>query len=182
MHNIQDLKSFKVPQGFRGRPAYIVQLWWLVQSLLFKPSPQVFYGWRRFLLRVFGAKIGKGVIIRPSVEVTYPWKISVGDYSWIGDNAVLYSLGEIEIGTNVVVSQKCYLCTGNHDYTNSDFQIFSEKIKIESECWLATDVFVGPGVTIGRAAVVGARSSLFKSVEGGFIYAGNPLRVIRRRN
>ena len=102
---IQQLDKFKLPHNFRGRNAFIVQLWWLVQGVLFRTSPQFLYGFRRFLLRLFGAKIGKNVIIRQTVRVTYTWKISIGDYSWIGDDVVLYSLGEIEIGAHVVISK-----------------------------------------------------------------------------
>src|SRR5262245_48779901 len=113
---VQDLTTFRMPAGFRGRPAWFVQLWWLTQALLFRPSPQVAYGFRRLLLRAFGARIGRGVVIRPSVVVTYPWKVEIGDFAWVGDDAVLYSLGEIRIGANSVVSQKSYLCAGDHDY------------------------------------------------------------------
>ncbi|MFN3405108.1 MAG: putative colanic acid biosynthesis acetyltransferase [Cytophagaceae bacterium] len=181
MAQYQDLKRFVVPPGFRGRNAVVVQLWWFVQSLLFHPSPQVFYGWRRFLLRLFGAKVGKSVIIRPTAQFTYPWKISIGDYSWIGDNAVLYSLGEIKIGSNVVVSQKSYLCTGSHEYEKPAFDIFALPIVVEDEAWIAADVFVGPGVTIGKGAVVGARSDVFKNLEGGYVYAGRPLMKVGNR-
>lgn len=181
MNDYQNLNLFKVPPGFRGRPAWVVQLWWIVDSLFFKTSPQVLYGWRRFLLRSFGAHVGKGVLVRSSVKVTYPWKVSIGDHSWVGDDAVLYSLGVIKIGSHAVVSQKCYLCAGNHDYQTGDFQIFSSPVEIEDEVWLATDVFIAPGVKIGRGAVVGARSSVFKNLEGGWVYAGNPLKVIKKR-
>ena len=92
----QDLSKFKLPQNFRGRNAFTVQLWWLVQGTFFRMSPQFMYGFRRFLLRLFGAKIGKKVIIRPSVKITYPWKLSIGDSSWIGDDVDLYTLGNIE--------------------------------------------------------------------------------------
>jgi putative colanic acid biosynthesis acetyltransferase WcaF len=177
----QNLKSFKVPAGFRGRSALVVQIWWLVDCLFFRPSPQVLYFWRRMLLRMFGARIGKGVLIRPSVKVTYPWKITIGEYSWIGDEVVLYSLGEIKIGSHAVVSQRSYLCAGSHDYNSEEFTIFSLPVVVEDQAWLATDVFVGPGVTIGKAAVVGARSSVFKSIEGGKIYAGNPAKIIKER-
>ncbi|WP_051313593.1 putative colanic acid biosynthesis acetyltransferase [Sporocytophaga myxococcoides] len=178
----QSLNSFVIPPNFRGKSGIVVQLWWIVEALLFNPSPQILYGWRRFLLRLFGAKIGKGVIIRPSVKTTYPWKLSIGDYSWIGDNVVLYSLGEINIGSNAVISQKSYLCTGSHDFEKTTFDIFAKEITVEDETWIASDVFIGPGVTIGCGAVVGARSSVFKSVEGGFVYAGNPLSRIKLRN
>lgn len=178
---IQQLNTFKLPNNFRGKNAFTVQLWWIVQSILFRTSPQIMYGYRRFLLRIFGAKIGKNVIIRPSVKITYPWKTSIGDYSWIGDDVSLYSLGEIVIGKNVVISQKSYLCTGSHDYLNSSFSIFAKKIVIEDECWIATDVFVAPGVTIKKGTVVGSRSSVYKNLPANKVCVGNPVKIIRDR-
>ncbi|AOW17490.1 colanic acid biosynthesis acetyltransferase WcaF [Polaribacter vadi] len=178
---MQELSIFKLPRNFRGRNAFVVQLWWIVQSIFFKNSPQFLYGFRRFLLRLFGAKIGKKVIIRPSVKITYPWKVSIGDYSWIGDDVVLYSLGEIEIGKNVVISQKCYICTGSHDYLQSDFPIFAKKNIIKDECWLATDVFVAPGVIIGKGSVIGSRSSVYKDIAPNKVCVGNPAKIIRER-
>jgi len=178
---MQDLSKPKVPPGFRGRPAWFVQIWWIVQALLFHPSPQVLYGWRRFLLRLFGARIGRGVLIRPSASVTYPWKLSIGDWSWIGDHVTLYTLGEITIGESAVVSQHSYLCTGSHDYTRTTFDLYAVPIHIESEVWLATNVFVSPGVTVKRGAIVGACSVVLKDVPAGMICAGNPLRVLRPR-
>ena len=178
----QQLSTFKLPQGFRGKNALVVQFWWLVQATLFAWSPQFMYGWRIFLLRLFGAKIGKNVIIRPTAKITYPWKVTIGDYSWIGDDAVLYSLGEITLGDNVVVSQKCYLCTGSHDYKKSTFDIFAKPIKIENEAWLATDVFVAPGVTIGSGTVVGARSSVFCNLVPEMVCIGNPAKPIKHRH
>ncbi|GAL62281.1 colanic acid biosynthesis acetyltransferase WcaF [Algibacter lectus] len=139
------------------------------------------YGWRRFLLRSFGARIGKKVIIRPSTQITYPWKVKIGDYSWIGDDVVLYSLGEIEIGNNTVISQRSYICTGSHDYSKVDFPIYSEKIFIEDGCWLATDVFVAPGKIIKQGTVVGARSSVFNDLDSFSVYAGSPAKLIRKR-
>ena len=106
-------------------------------------SPQFLYGFRNFLLRLFGAKIGKNVIIRPTVRITYPWKVSIGDYSWIGDDVVLYSLGEIEIGKNVVISQKSYICTASHDYLQSDFPIFAKKNTIKDECLVSDRCLCG---------------------------------------
>jgi putative colanic acid biosynthesis acetyltransferase WcaF len=177
----QDLSLYKTPENFRGKSKIIVQLWWLVQATLFNMSPQAFYGWRRFLLICFGAKIGKNVIIRPTVKTTYPWKVVIGDNSWIGDDVVLYSLGEIYIGKNTVVSQKSYLCTGSHDYTKPDFPIYNKKITINDECWLATDVFVAPGVTIGKGSIVGSRSSVFNDIPEGWICYGNPAKPIKKR-
>lgn len=178
---MQNLNTFKLPKNFRGRNAVIVQLWWIIQGIFFKNSPQFMYGFRRFLLRLFGAEIGKKVIIRPSVKTTYPWKVKIGNYSWIGDDVVLYSLGEIEIGNNVVISQKSYICTGSHNYMKSDFPIYAKRIKISDQCWLATDVFVGPGVTIGNGTVIGARSSVYKNIPSYKICTGNPVKILRDR-
>jgi len=178
----QQLDRFQVPRGFRGRSKIYVQLWWLAQSTLFAMSLQMMYGWRVWLLRLFGAKIGKGTIIRPSVKVTYPWKLTIGDHCHIGDEVNLYTLGEIEIGNCTVVSQRSYICTGSHDYTRPTFDIFAKKIVIEAEAWVAMDVFVAPGVTIGRGAVIGARSSVFHDVPAGTISVGTPARVIGQRS
>ena len=133
----QNLKNFKLPQNFRGRPAWYVQTWWMVQMVFFKTSPQFMYGWRRFLLRCFGARIGEKVMIRPSAHIQFPWKLEVDDYSWIGDEVVLYNLDQIKIGSHTVVSQRSYLCTGTHEHWKTDFSIHTKPIIIQSQCWLA---------------------------------------------
>ena len=177
----QKLNTFQLPKNFRGRNPIIVQFWWLIQGTLFRMSPQFMYGFRRFLLRLFGAKIGKKVIIRPSVKITYPWKLSIGDYSWIGDQVDLYTLGNIIIGKNVVISQKSYLCTGSHDYLNEDFSIFQKPITIQDQVWVASDVFIAQGITIGEGSIVAARSSVFKDIPSNKICAGSPVKIIRER-
>ncbi len=177
----QALDTFRLPADFRGRPGWYVQLWWIVQALLFRPSPQFMYGWRRWLLRAFGARIGEHVIVRPSVSTQFPWKVEIGDNAWIGDDVGLYSLGPITIGSNAVVSQKSYLCTGSHDPSDPSFPIYAQPIVVEAECWIATDVFVGPGVTIGRGTLVGARSSVYRDLPAGKVCTGNPARVLRDR-
>jgi putative colanic acid biosynthesis acetyltransferase WcaF len=179
--NYQNLKLYKTPKNFRGRSSFVVQVWWFVQATLFSLSPQFMYGWRRFLLRMFGAKIGRKVILRPSVTVTYPWKLSIGDFSWVGDDVVLYTLGNINIGKNTVVSQKSYLCTGLHDCSKANFPIYSKEILIEDQCWVATDVYIAPGITIGKGAIVGARSSVFHNLEPGNIYVGSPAKFLKKR-
>jgi putative colanic acid biosynthesis acetyltransferase WcaF len=177
----QDLNKFNQPSNFRGRSAITVQLWWLVQATLFACSPQFMYAWRNFLLRLFGANIGKNVIIRPTVRVTYPWKLSVGNHAWVGDHAELYTLGSITIGNNAVVSQKSYLCTGSHDYQSDFFDIYAKPIVIEDEAWVAADVYIAPGVIIGKGAVIGARSSVYKDMPAGMICIGNPATPIKKR-
>lgn len=177
----QNLALFRVPDGFRGRSAYSVQLWWLVQATLFKWSPQFMYGWRRTLLRGFGAKVGHGVIIRPTATVTYPWKVTVGDHAWIGDDVVLYSLGDISIGSHAVVSQGSYLCAGTHDYQSPRFDILARPIVIEAEAWVAAECFIAPGVTVHRGAVIGARSTVLSDMPEGMICVGYPARPVRVR-
>ncbi len=171
---VQRLNQFQLPTGFRGRPGWMVQLWWIIQAVFVNSTPQFMYGWRRFVFTSFGAKIGKNVIIRSSVQMQFPWKVIIGDYSRLGDGVVLYSLGNIEIGKHVVISDNGYVCAGSHSYSRSDFPIKNDPIKIEDECWLEADVFVAPGVTIGRGTVVGARSTVFKTLPGGKVCAGSP--------
>jgi len=177
----QNLDLFSLPKGFRGRTAFIVQLWWVVQATLFGCSPQFLYGWRRFLLRLFGANIASNVLIRASARITFPWKVSIGASSWIGDDVVIYSLDKVEIGKNVVISQRSYLCTGSHDYRRQDFEIITGAITISDEVWIATDVFIAPAVTVGDKSVVGARSSVFKSLPSNMICYGNPATAVKQR-
>lgn len=177
----QRLDSYQNPPGARGRSAVIVQLWWIVQSTLFGMSPHVMFGWRRFLLRLFGAKVGKGVLVRPSARFTYPWKVSIGDNCWIGDDAVLYSLDTITIGHDVVISQSAYLCTGNHNYNLPTFNLVTKPIVVEPEAWIATDVFVAPGICIGRGAVIGARSTVTRDIPAGAVCRGNPAVKVKER-
>lgn len=149
-------------------------LWQLVQATLFGMSPQPFYAWRRTLLRLFGAKVGSEVRVRPTARVTYPWKVQIGEWSWIGDHVELYSLDCITIGCHVVVSQGSYLCTGSHDHRDVSFSYKNSPIVLEDQTWIASDVFVGPGVTVGRAAVVGARSTVLRNIDKETIAFGSP--------
>jgi putative colanic acid biosynthesis acetyltransferase WcaF len=182
---IQDLRNFEMPPGFRGKPAWFVQLWWIVQETLFGLSPQFMYGWRNWLLRRFGADIGAGVLVRSSARITYPWKVKIGEWSWIGEEAVLYSLEFITIGSNVSISHRCYLCAGGHDYTQPRFPYVLDpsktRITIGDQAWLANDVFVGPGVTVGDGAVVGARSNVFHSLPTMMVCYGSPAEPVKPR-
>lgn len=178
---VQDLAASRLPPGFRGRSAIFVQLWWIAQATLVHGSPQVFYGWRRMILRLFGARIGKDVRVRPSVRITYPWKVEIGDHSWIGDGVELYSLGPIRIGSNAVVSQGSYLCAGTHDHRDKLFSIKGLPITVGNEAWIAAQSFIAPGVTIGAGAVVGARSLVLADVPAGMMAAGHPARIRGRR-
>ena len=121
------------------------------------------------------------MLVRPTVEITYPWKVEIGDHSWIGDGVVLYSLGTIHIGANSVVSQRSYICTGSHNHRSLAFDIFALPVWIGDECWVASDVFVAPGVSIGDGAVVGARSTVFDDLPPGMLCRGNPAVPLRAR-
>lgn len=181
MTRYQDLSLFRVPPGFRGRSGFVVQLWWLVQSTLFGLSPQFAYGWRRMLLRLFGARIGTGVIVRPTARITYPWKVSIGDHSWIGDEVAIYSLDRIDIGAHCCISQRTYLAAAGHDPDKLSFDYVTGPIIIEDEVWLATGVLVLPGRRICRGAVVAAGAVVTKDVEEAAIMAGVPAKRIGTR-
>ena len=179
--DVQKLSTFRLPQDFRGKPALYVVLWWLVRDTLFLCSPQPLYAWRRWLLRLFGAQIGRNVQVRPTVRVTYPWKLRIDDDAWVGDFVELYTLGPIHIGADACVSQNSYLCTGSHDHRSPGFDIYARPIVVEPQAWIASDVFVGPGVTVGYGAVVGARSRLTRDAPALKVLTGDPARVVGDR-
>lgn len=156
-------------------------LWMFVTATLFRPSFHNWYGWRRLLLRSFGARIGRNVRIRPTVSIEIPWNLEIGEESIVGDHAILYSLGPITIGRRVVISQYAHLCAGTHDYRQSSFPLVKPPIDIGDDAWIAADTFVGPGVTVGPGAILGARASAFSDIPAGMICVGNPAHPIKPR-
>jgi len=175
----QDLSRFVGTA--HGRAAWRAQLWWLFEALFVLATPQYMFGWRRLALILFGAKIGKHVLIRPGVRVTYPWNLTIGDYVWIGDDTTLYSVAEISVGSHSVISQGAYLCAGTHNYADVSFPFIRAPISIAGECWIGARAFIGPGVEIGHAAVIGAGSIVMKNVGAATIVAGNPAKFVDRR-
>ncbi|MBW4445437.1 MAG: hormogonium polysaccharide biosynthesis acetyltransferase HpsU [Spirirestis rafaelensis WJT71-NPBG6] len=171
-----DLRKYDQSWFDRGRPGWYILFWWFVQAIAFPLTPQPLSNLRCAILRLFGAKVGKGVLIRPTARFTYPWKVTIGDYSWIGDDVVLYSLDEIHIGSHCVISQKSYLCTGTHDIKDPAFGLKTAIITIGNGAWVTTDCFVAPGVTIGANAVIGARSTVLSDIPAGQVSWGNPCR------
>lgn len=158
-------------------------VWSVVWLLLFRPTPRgVLYGWRRFLLRMFGAKIGKGVNVLPSCKVWQPWKLTMGDYSCLSEDVDCYSVDEVLIGDQVVVSQGAFLCCASHDISSPIMELTYKPIVIESQAWVAAKAFLGPGVTVGEGAVVGACAVVTKDVEPWAVVAGNPARFVKRRS
>ncbi len=156
-------------------------LWMLVGRPLFALSFHNWYGFRARLLRLFGARVGRDVHIRPSVKIEIPWHLNIGDNATIGDYAILYSLGPIRIGARSIVSQYAHLCAGTHDYTDRRFPLLRLPIDVGEDAWVCADTFVGPNVKVGKLAVLGARSSAYKDLEPGFVYAGNPAKRIKER-
>ncbi len=177
----QRLDLFSLPASLRGKPSWLIQLWWLVQGTLFAMSPQFMYGWRRFLLRLFGAKVGRHVLVRPSAKVTYPWNLECSEHAWIGDGVELYSIAKIRVGDHVVISQRSYICTATHDYKRATFDTIAAPIEIGNGAWVAADVFVAPGVKIGAGCVVGARSSVFSDMPAGMVCMGSPAQPVKAR-
>lgn len=156
-------------------------LWGVVYALVFRPTPRPFHGWRCFWLKLFGARLGRGVRVYASARIWAPWNLTMGEFSVMGDFVDCYNVAHIEIGANSIVSQYSFLCAATHDPDQADFPLIPKPIKIGVGAWVAADVFVGPGVIIGDGAVAGARSSLFKDVEPWTVVGGSPAKVIRVR-
>lgn len=171
-----DLRRYDQSHFDRGRPGWLILLWWLVQAIVFPLTLHSMHGVRIAVLRWFGARIGQGVMIRPTARFTYPWKVTIGDYSWIGDDVVLYSLDQIAIGSHCVISQRSYLCTGSHDIADPAFSLQTAPIQIGNGAWIATDCFVAPGVIIGANAVIGVRSNVMKDMPAQQVCWGNPCK------
>ncbi len=155
-------------------------LWGAAQPL-FRYSPRLLWGWRRWLLRRFGAVVGSQVQIHPSVRIFIPWNLNIGDWSSIGFDALVYNLGYVQIGGRVTISQRAHLCAGSHDYRDPTMPLLKLPITIGDDVWVCADAFIGPNVEIGEKVVVGARSVVIRSVLQEWVVAGNPARNIRRR-
>ncbi|MEM1308577.1 MAG: WcaF family extracellular polysaccharide biosynthesis acetyltransferase [Cyanobacteria bacterium P01_C01_bin.70] len=177
----RDLRQYDQSWYSPGRSKGWVLLWWLVQAVVFPLTLHAHHAPRRMLLRWFGAKVGRGVVIRPSARFHYPWKVEIGDYSWIGSGVEFYSLGHIRIGNHCVISQNTYLCTGSHNPSDRAFGLQVAPITIENGVWVAAGCFVGLGVTIGANSIVGARSSVFSDLPAGHICLGSPCKPHKLR-
>ncbi len=156
-------------------------LWMLGGRALFGASFHNWYAWRALVLRTFGARLGPGVRIRPTVRIEMPWNLDLGERVIIGDHAILYALGRITIGPLSVISQYAHLCAGTHDSTRRSFPLVCKAVTIGREVWVAADAFVGPGVTVGDRSIIGARASVFHDVPADVIVVGNPAKVLKAR-
>lgn len=159
----------------------IRRVFWMFGQWLVRLSPRPCFGWRRFVLRRFGAEVGPHVNIYPTTRIYFPWNLRVGEWSAIAEDVLIYNLGPVTIGKRVTISHRVHLCAGTHDYTRTDFPLIKPPMHIQDEAWIAADAFVGPGITIGHGAVVGARAVVTRNVPPWQIVAGNPARNIGRR-
>ena len=156
--------------------------WSICWILLARPFPRyMFMPWKRFLLRLFGARISDTVSVYASATIFMPWNLEMGEYSCIGPHVDCYNAAPIVIGSNAVISQRAYLCTASHDITKPTHPQIEKPIMIADKAWVAAEAFVGPGVTVGEGAVVGARGCVFKDVEPWTVVGGNPAKFIKKR-
>lgn len=156
-------------------------LWGAVWLLLFRPSPRVMHGWRRLLLRLFGARVGRNSRISASVRVWAPWNLSVGDEASLAHAVDCYCVAPIHIGEHATVSQEAFLCSASHEITDPHMRLISAPIEIADQAWVCARAFVGPGVRVGSGAVVGACAVVTRDVTDWTVVAGNPARYIKRR-
>ena len=174
-----DLSKFSTGAFQRGASPLKESLWLLVSLVLFRLCPFSFSPLKREVLRAFGARIGNHVTIKPQVKITFPWKLTLGEHVWLGEECWLLNLERITIGNNVCISQRAFLCTGSHDYKLSTFNLIAKPIVVENGAWLGAGCWVGPGVTVGADSILTAGSVTTKSLGSGGIYRGNPA-VFRR--
>lgn len=165
--------------SFRNRLGRV--LWTIVWITLYRSSPRPAHLWRRFLLRLFGARLGRGVHPYPAARIWAPWNLQMGDHSSLADYVDCYCVDRIVLGAYAVVSQYSYLCTASHDYNDARFPLVTAPITIGSHAWICADVYVAPGATIGEGAVVGARASVFHEVPPWTVAVGSPARPIKSR-
>lgn len=154
---------------------------WMLGQWLFRLSPRPCFGWRRFVLRCFGARIGAHVNTYSSTRVYFPWNLTVGDWSAIGENVLIYNLGRVQIGQKVTISHGAHLCAGTHDYRKPDLPLLKIPIEVGDQAWICADAFLGPGVVVGEGSVVGARAVAMKDVAPWTVVAGNPAQFVKQR-
>jgi putative colanic acid biosynthesis acetyltransferase WcaF len=165
----------------RGRPRAVEGAWYLCKLLFFLSAFPWPSGLRVTLLRAFGARVGVGVVIKPRVNIHFPWKLSVGDHAWLGEEACILNFEPVTIGAHACVSQRAFLCAGNHDFRDVTMPYRNAPITVGDGAWVGAAVFVAPGVTIGDEAVVTAGSVVTRDLPAATICAGNPCVPLRPR-
>ncbi|MBE9028901.1 colanic acid biosynthesis acetyltransferase WcaF [filamentous cyanobacterium LEGE 11480] len=164
-----------------GAPLWKQLAWFFVGDFLVQTRCLPASSFKLRVLRLFGAKIGRGVRIKPGVQVKFPWRLVIGDHCWIGENAWIDNVAPVTISDHVCISQGVYLCTGNHDWSDPAFQLRLGAITLESGCWVAAKAVVGPGVSVGPGAILTLGSVTAQSLQPMTVYAGNPAQPIKTR-
>jgi putative colanic acid biosynthesis acetyltransferase WcaF len=176
-----DLSSYSAAHFDRGASKLRELVWLFVSFILFRLCPLSLSPLKRAVLRAFGARVGSGVTIKPQVKITFPWKLTIGDHVWLGEECWLLNLEQIVIGNNVCISQRAFLCTGSHNYKLQTFDLIVKPIIVEDGAWLGAGCWVAPGVTVGSHAVLTAGSVAVKELEPWGIYQGNPAMKVKQR-
>ncbi|HYW45819.1 MAG TPA: WcaF family extracellular polysaccharide biosynthesis acetyltransferase [Bryobacteraceae bacterium] len=176
-----DLSAFDNSWYHPGRPRVVQALWFFLGLPLLRFPLIPMSSFRVLLLRLFGAQIGRGVVVKPSVRVKYPWLLRVGAHSWIGEDVWIDNLASVRLGSNVCISQGAYLCTGNHDWSDPAFGLMAQPIVVENGSWIGARAIVCPGVSVGQCGIAAAGSVLAKDVPPFEIHAGNPASFVRYR-
>ncbi len=170
----RDLSAFSAAGFDRGASRLKEVLWFLFRWAFFDTSFPWPSALRCFLLRLFGARVGNGVVIRAKVNITFPWRFAAGDQVWLGEEVLILSLAPVTLENSVCVSQRAFLCTGSHDHRRVSFDLITKPITVRAGAWVAAQAFVGPGVEIGAGAVVSAGSVVLENVTPGVVVRGNP--------
>jgi len=176
------LDTFDPAKGLNRGRGRATELAWYVLKCCFFLSPLPWPGrFKVWLLRCFGAQVGEGAVIKPRVNIHLPWKLVMGDHVWLGEEVFILNFEPVRIGSHVCISQRAFLCTGNHDYRKSDFPYRNAPITIQDGAWVGAQVFLAPGTTIEREAVLAAGAVAGGTVKAAQIHAGNPARPVRER-
>jgi putative colanic acid biosynthesis acetyltransferase WcaF len=176
-----NLAAYSTGNFDRGASLPRELLWVLASFFLFRLCPFSFSALKRAVLRCFGARVGRGVVLKPNLQITFPWKLTVGDHVWLGEECWILNLAPVTIEDHVCVSQRAFLCTGNHNYKSPTFDLITRPICVGRGAWIGASAFVGPGVTVGANAVVSAGSVVTKNLPPDGIFQGNPAVWLRQR-
>jgi len=176
-----DLSAYDNSWYKTGASGFKQLTWYFTNHLIFNHGLFPVSIFKVLLLKIYGAKVGKGVNIKPSVNIKYPWKLTIGNDVWIGENVWIDNLAQVEIGDNVCVSQGALLLTGNHDYTKAAFDLMVKPIILQEGVWIGAKAIVGPGVTCHTHSVLSVASVAIHDLEEFSIYSGNPAKKVKKR-
>ena len=175
------LDMFNSSNFERGASVFKQAIWFSLNGVLLS-SWLPGSSWRRALLRAFGAKIGKGVILKPGIRVKFPWRLSIGDFSWIGEQVFVDNLGYVSIGSHACVSQGAFLCTGSHDWTSNSFDLIVRPITVCDHAWVGAMSLLAPGAILGEGAVLSLGGVGKGELAPWTIYSGNPAKILSPRS